>query len=46
MMVNRQLLAQAISIEDVDSVAMHDWWFALVAATFGKISFIDKATIK
>lgn len=25
---------------------MHDWWLALVATTFGKISFIDKKTIR
>lgn len=28
------------------SIAMHDWWMALVASAFGKISFVDEALIK
>lgn len=28
------------------SIAMHDWWMALVASCFGKIVYIDRATIK
>lgn len=29
-----------------DSVVMHDWWIALVAAAFGQIACLNKATIK
>jgi glycosyltransferase involved in cell wall biosynthesis len=28
-----------------NAVLMHDWWFALVAATIGKIVFLDEQTI-
>lgn len=43
MMVNRALL-QLINIIPQRSV-MHDMWLALVAATFGKIGFVEKATM-
>ncbi len=41
--VNRALLSKALPVP-VDAI-MHDWWLALVAAAFGKIGFIDRATI-
>lgn len=28
------------------AIAMHDWWMALVASSFGKIVFVDRATVK
>lgn len=31
---------------DTNNIRMHDWYFALIASAFGKIVFIDKATIK
>lgn len=46
MMINRVLLEKAMKLSDIDAIAMHDWWFSLVASLFGKISFVDQATIK
>lgn len=46
MMLNRPLLIKAVKDMDVERIAMHDWWFALIASIFGKISFVNKATIK
>ncbi|MGE9908174.1 glycosyltransferase family 2 protein [Lachnospiraceae bacterium SGI.231] len=46
MMVNRELLERAMRLSDIGAIAMHDWWFALVASLFGKISFITQPTIK
>lgn len=42
--VNDALLEMALKNFSIDGVAMHDQWLGLVAATFGRISFIDKAT--
>ncbi len=44
-MVNKKLLDLAMPIPK-QGVIMHDWWIGLVASKFGKITFIDKATIK
>ena len=41
--VNRVLLNKALPVPD--SAIMHDWWLALVAAAFGKIGFVDRATM-
>lgn len=41
--VNRALLNKALPVPD--SAIMHDWWLALVAAGFGKIGFVDRATM-
>lgn len=46
MMVNRPLLVKALQFEDIDKIAMHDWWFALVASIYGKIYFLNESTIK
>jgi len=43
MMFNRPLLNLADNVPD-ESI-MHDWWFALVAAAFGKIGFVKEPTI-
>ena len=40
-MVNRALIKKAIRIEHTDEIIMHDWWCALVAAQFGRISYVD-----
>lgn len=46
MMVNRPLLVKALQFEDIDKIAMHDWWFALVASIYGEIYFLNESTIK
>ena len=46
MMINRPLLEEALKLSNISAIAMHDWWFSLVASLFGEISFIDQATIK
>lgn len=43
MMANRSLLNRFIQLPK--NSTMHDHWFALIAAAFGKIIFIEKATI-
>lgn len=45
MMVNRALRDKMLRITDIDNTIMHDWWAALVAAQFGKTTFIDEPTI-
>ena len=41
-LVNRALLERALPFP---GVAMHDWWLAQCAATFGRIVFVDEATV-
>ena len=43
MMVNRPLL-EMVGQPPEQSI-MHDWWFALIAAAFGKIGYVDRPTI-
>lgn len=43
MMVNDQIIA--LLGRKPDYYIMHDWWLGMVAAAFGKIGFINKATI-
>ncbi len=42
-MMNRTLLKQMKAVP-MDAL-MHDWWFALVAAAFGRIGFVNEPTI-
>ena len=42
-MINRPLLSLAAPIPK--ECAMHDWWLALVAATFGRIEALPQATM-
>ncbi|HIS69392.1 MAG TPA: glycosyltransferase family 2 protein [Candidatus Gallacutalibacter stercoravium] len=42
-MVNKPLLL--LAGEDDPDIIMHDWWLALIAACFGGIGFVDKATV-
>ena len=43
-MINRKLAKKCLPIPN-DAI-MHDWWIGLVASQFGKIGYIDEATIK
>ena len=43
-MINRKLAQKCLPIPN-DAI-MHDWWIGLVASQFGKIGYIDEATIK
>lgn len=45
MMVNHALLEKALQFKNMDLVAMHDWWFALIACIYGDIGFLEKSTI-
>lgn len=45
MMVNRKLLSMLRMNTDHESILWHDWWCALIAAEFGKISVIKEPTI-
>ena len=41
-LMNRALAERALECRDLDAVDMHDWWVTLVAAAFGRISFVDE----
>lgn len=43
-MVNKALLKLAGDTNE--NVIMHDWWLYLIASAFGKIEFLNEATIK
>ena len=43
MIFNNALLESAMPVPD--QVYMHDWWFALVAAAYGEIGFVNKSTV-
>lgn len=43
MMINRALCERAYPVPD--GAIMHDWWMAMVAAAFGKISALQEATV-
>lgn len=42
-LMNRTLLDKINSVPEW--ALMHDWWFALVAAAFGKIAFVEQQTV-
>lgn len=46
MMINNSL-KRMVNFKQIDyqRIYMHDWWLALIAAEFGNLRFIDKATI-
>jgi glycosyltransferase involved in cell wall biosynthesis len=43
LMVNRALVNRVQT--EPDNAIMHDWWFALTAAAFGYIVFVDEPTV-
>ena len=45
MAINRPLAKLAACCTDTQQVIMHDWWLALTAARFGKMVYVDRATI-
>ena len=45
MAINRPLAKLAAGCTDTQQVIMHDWWLALTAARFGKMVYVDQATI-
>lgn len=44
-MINRNLKVYVKKATDVESIVMHDHWLALIALVFGKISYLNQATI-
>lgn len=44
-MVNRVLRDELTKVTEYTDVLMHDWWATLVAVRFGKVSFVERATI-
>jgi len=44
MMINRKLAKISLPIHE--NYIMHDWWLGLVASKFGKINYIEEATIE
>lgn len=45
MMINRTMREEFEKLTDYTDVLMHDWWVMLVATRFGKVSFVEDATI-
>jgi glycosyltransferase involved in cell wall biosynthesis len=45
MMINRALCTKALPLPE-KMLMMHDWWFALVASAFGRISSLPEPTIR
>ena len=43
MLINRPLINKALPIPS--QALVHDWWIALVASVFGKITYIPRSTI-
>ena len=42
--LNRALKDLALRCGELDQTIMHDWWMAVVAARFGKMVYVDRAT--
>lgn len=45
MMMNRTLRDMVISYKNHDRIIMHDWWASIIAAQFGKVSYVEEPTI-
>ena len=44
-MINRALAALATRPENITGIIMHDWWCALIGASFGAVSYVDRALV-
>ncbi|MBR0461497.1 MAG: glycosyltransferase family 2 protein [Erysipelotrichaceae bacterium] len=44
-MINKPLRDLALKFKGSEGIIMHDWWLGIVAAGFGKIAYIDMATV-
>lgn len=44
-MINRALAVLAIKPQNTDEIIMHDWWCALLAASFGAVSYVDRTLV-
>jgi beta-1,4-glucosyltransferase len=44
LLVNRALLRRAMPVPE--DFRMHDWWFLMVAASFGVVDYVDRPLIK
>lgn len=44
-MINQQLAQLCTRLTDLDNIPMHDWWLIVVAAIYGRVAFLDEATI-
>lgn len=45
MMINRALADISVRCLAPEQTVMHDWWIAITVARFGRISYIDRATV-
>lgn len=45
MMINRYLQAYVQPVKNLEAIVMHDHWLALTALVFGKLSYLNQATI-
>mgnify|MGYP006924818295 CR=1 FL=1 len=41
-MLSRDLLGKAFELEERGEIAMHDWWFSLVASVFWTYCFCEQ----
>ncbi len=41
--INRLLLELSSKYKNINNIVMHDWWVMLIAATWGKIGYVDVA---
>ena len=44
--MNKKLNEKSLQFKNINSIIMHDWWIALVAARYGKIGYYNESLIK
>ena len=42
---NKALVELSLQFKDSNSIIMHDWWLAVVASRFGKVSYLNQSTM-